>query len=338
MVNKDSGLGVWWGGELSLTANLLDKHKLTVGSEFRDNLHQDQKNYYQDPFISVVDDHQSSKEWAVYAEDQYKIRKNLILNAGIRYDHFTYFGGTTNPRIGLVYSPFEKTTVKILYGQAFRAPNVYEARFASIVAQRELTSLTPENIKTTELVVEKYLGQHVRVAVSGFSYRLKNLINEVIDPNTGTSFFKNGGQIKSKGMEAEVEAKLSNGIQGLFSYAYQNSMDIETDQTLINSPAHMGKLNLNAPLMRNSLFTGIELQYMSKRKTLAEGYAGAFLLTNLTLLKERIAKQFSISFSVYNLLDRKYGNPAARVSLQDTLPQDGRSFRLKLTYRLPQEK
>lgn len=337
-VDKDSARGIWWGGELSLTASLLNKHKLTVGSEYRDNLHQDQKSYFQDPFISFVDDHKSSKEWAAYVEDEYRIRKNLLLNGGVRYDHSTAFGGSTNPRFGLVYDPFPKTTIKFLYGQAFRAPNVYEMRFGAAAAPQSKPPLSPEGIKTAELVIERYLGDHVRVAASGFSYRIKNLINQVADPEGGSPFFTNIGKIRSKGIESEIEAKLRYGIQGLLSYAYQDSRDIETGNKLTNSPTHMAKVNLNAPLATQRLLAGIELQYLSKRKTLAEDNAGAFLLTNVTLLSQRLAKQFDLSFSVYNLLDRRYGNPGTEEHRQDTIPQDGRSFRFKITYRLPQKK
>lgn len=337
-VNKDSARGIWWGGELSLTASLLDKHKLTVGSEYRDNLHQDQKSYFQDPFISFFDDPKNSKEWAVYVEDEYRIRKNLLLNGGVRYDHSTAFGGSANPRFGLVYDPFQKTTVKLLYGQAFRAPNVYEMHFESAAGPRSRPPLRPEGIRTAELVVERYLGDHVRVAASGFSYRIRNLINQLVDPEGGSPFFTNLGKIRSKGIESEIEANLLNGIQGLLSYAYQDSRDIETGNKLTNSPAHMGKLNLNAPLAAERLLAGVELQYLSKRKTLAGDNAGAFLLTNVTLLSQKLAKQFDLSFSVYNLLDRRYGNPGTGEHRQDMIPQDGRSFRFKIVYRLPQKK
>jgi len=40
-----------------------------------------------------------------------------------------------------------------------------------------------------------------------------------------------------------------------------------------------------------------------------------------------------VSGSLYNLFDTKYATPAAREHLQDTIQQDGRSFRLKLTYK-----
>lgn len=335
-INNDWARGLWWGGEVSLTTHLLDKHRLIAGTELRNNFRQDQKNYDEDPYFLNFDDRRSSREWAVYAEDGYRVSRRLLLNAGIRYDHSSAFGGSANPRFGLVYNPFEKTTVKLLYGQAFRGPNVYERLYGFADDAGSRSSLRPETIRTTEMVFEQYLGDHFRVAVSGFSYRIRNLINQVYFPEADEYLFTNIGRVRSEGIEAEVETKLRNGIQGIVSYAYQKAVDPETGSRLNNSPAHLGKLNMNMPLVKERLWAGLELQYESRRLTLAGDSTSPFLLTNLTLLGKRLAKHFDLSLSVYNLFDRKYAHPATVEHLQDQIPQNGRNFRLKLTFSLPQ--
>ena len=56
-------------------------------------------------------------------------------------------------------------------------------------------------------------------------------------------------------------------------------------------------------------------------------------------LKQRIGLGYAfagglmIAASVYNLLDESYADPATQFHVQDKIAQDGRSFRLKLTYR-----
>ncbi len=64
--------------------------------------------------------------WAVYGQDEFAILQKLTLSAGLRYDHYSNFGGTTNPRLGLIYLLFDPTTLKLLYGTAFRAPEPFE--------------------------------------------------------------------------------------------------------------------------------------------------------------------------------------------------------------------
>ena len=109
------------------------------------------------------------------------VRSNLILNIGARYDHYESFrGGTANPRLGLIYSPLKQTTFKFLYGTAFRAPSTYELYYNdSRVSTEANPYLKPENIKTTELVAEQYVGSHLRLAASWDThYNIRDLITE----------------------------------------------------------------------------------------------------------------------------------------------------------------
>jgi iron complex outermembrane receptor protein len=61
--------------------------------------------------------------------------------------------------------------------------------------------------------------------------------------------------------------------------------------------------------------------------------AGGFETVNFTLFSHDLIKSLEFSGSVYNLFDTRYGDPSSRFHLQDIIEQDGRSFRLKLTYR-----
>ena len=113
-----------------------------------------------------------------------------------------------------------------------------------------------------------------------------------------------------------------------------------------DSPNHLVKFNLSVPLLKDKIFAGVEFLFASNRQTLHNttdasgqpitvqgGDATSYGLVNLTLFSQNLIKHLDFSASVYNVLDRKYGDPASRFHLQDILEQDGRSFRLKLTYR-----
>lgn len=134
-------------------------------------------------------------------------------------------------------------------------------------------------------------------------------------------------------MEFELEGKWENGVTGRVSYTYQEAKDKYTGEILSNSPRHLAKANLVLPLLRQKAFLGIEEQYTSERKTVRQNKAKAFYLTNLTLFSRDILKDLEVSASIYNLFDQKYGDPVRELLVQDTLEQDGRSFRVKATYR-----
>jgi outer membrane receptor for ferrienterochelin and colicins len=331
-LNKDLSWGDWWGVEAKVTKSLFERHRFTLGGEYRDNFRQDQKNYNEFPYSLALDDKRNSKIWAFYIQDEMKIFENLILNAGVRYDYYSTFGGTTNPRLALIYRPFEKTIFKLLYGTAFRAPNVYEFYYDGY-PNKSNPSLKPETIHTYELAWEQYLGNHLRGLASAFYYKINDLIDQQVDSKDGLLVYRNADQIEARGLEFEIEGKWPNLVEGKISYTFQDTKNKDTGTSLTNSPKHLAKLNLNFPLIKEKLFFGLEEQYTSKRKTLAGKEADDFLITNLTLYSQGLLKGLEASVSVYNLFDRKYSDPGSTEHIQDLLRQDDRSFRLKLTYR-----
>ena len=98
---------------------------MRAGVEFIDNVHQDQTARYVDPPVLLLDSHRSSMQHAVYAQDEIRLARWLIVNAGLRYDGYEEFQRVT-PRAALIVLPSSTQSVKYLYGSAFRAPNAYE--------------------------------------------------------------------------------------------------------------------------------------------------------------------------------------------------------------------
>ena len=214
VLNKDFARGNWWGTELKLTRKLQQRNTLTIGTEYRNNFRQDQFNYDQEPFLEHLDDRRSSTNWALYVQDEVALHRTLLLNVGLRHDHYDTFGGTTNPRAGLIYSPFTKTTVKALYGQAFRAPNAYELFWQQQDVAQSNPSLRPETNKTTEFVLEQYLGTHVRVAAVGFHYGINGLITQQTDPVSNLLVYNNVESIRVKGLELEARRQVAQWSTG----------------------------------------------------------------------------------------------------------------------------
>lgn len=331
-VNKDKSRGEWWGAEAKLVRRF-DKHKLVTGVEYQDNFRQDIQNYDIAPEAVYLDTKNRGEREGLYVQDEMTLREGLLLNAGLRYDHYSIVGGAINPRVALIYNPRDITTLKFLYGTAFRAPNAYELYYnGPNLGSKPNLDLKPEEITTYEFVVEHQVQPNFRLTASLYQNEIKNLINQIVDPMDGLTVFQNIDHVDEKGAEFEAEHAWSEGARLRASYAWQIARDEATGEELTNSPRHLSKLNYSVPLFGNAIRTGAELQYTSSRKTLSNGSTGGYTVANLTLLSSKIAKGLELSASVYNLFDKRYADPGRPEHVQDVIQQDGRSFRLKLTY------
>jgi iron complex outermembrane receptor protein len=330
-VNHDLGLGDWLGVKARITRTVWKTHKATVGTEIRDNLRQEQSNYSPEPLFFYLHDQRNSKEWALYGQDQFTIRKGLILNAGIRHDHYQSFGGTTNPRLALIYSPLNRTTFKLLFGRAFRAPNNYELFYHDGFSQEANPRLRPERIQTSELVWEQDLSTAFRMSAATFDNRITDLVDEKTDPGNGLLFFENSQKAHSRGVELEIAGKILHRIEGRISYTLQKTRDQETQALLTNSPEQLVKINIAVPLFRRAVSTGMELDFVDQRTAITRAPVPGRLLTNVTLTSREFAGGFRLSGSIYNLFNRGYSDPAGAEIAGSEVPQNGTDFRIKLT-------
>lgn len=332
--NMDSDKGEWWGVELLGKKTFMGKHKLILGAEFQDNIHQDQKNYDAQPYGLYLDDRRRGEILGLYAQGEFVLHRTLTLNLGVRWDHFNTFGSTTNPRLALIYNPFDKTVFKLLYGEAFRAPNAYELYYNDGGRSAKANdSLRPEKIKTYEIVYEQQMFEHLHGTITGFYYDINDLITLTTDPADSLLVYKNIDKTKTCGFEAELSGKWENGYEARASYSYQDARNDITDEILTNSPRHLAKANVIIPILPQRLFAGVEGQYTGRRRTLNNGFAGDFIVTNLTLFGQHLVKGLEFSATLYNIFNKRYGDPGSEEHRQDVIEQDGRAFRLKLTYK-----
>ena len=332
-MDKYSVRGDWWSGEVDLSRPFLQKYKLTLGSRINDNLRQDQGNYVgSSNTFGLLQ--RTSWNWGTYLEDEFAISRHIILNAGLRYDRYSNFGGTTNPRLALIYEPLERTTLKLLYGSAFRAPDVFEnyPNYGNFYANNQ--RLRPERIRSLEGVVEQGLGSRFTLTGTVYRNQVEDLISLLPDAATGGFVYRNYGQALAKGLEIGLTGIAPRGIQARVGCTYLDADDNTRDHVVLaNSIRHMAKFNIAVPFFQKRLAAGFEGQYMGRRSTLAGNTVGGFQVFNFTLLARSLGRHFDLSTSLYNLLDRKYFDPGRPEDRQDAIQQDGRNFRVKLTWR-----
>lgn len=150
-------------------------HALLLGAGFqRDDLS-----------VSINSRAATRDNWHAFAQDVWKLGAGFTLLAGVRFDDFTLFGSSTNPRLSLGWNGAGGLFARAGYGTAFRAPTAIEnySRFTRgrfIILGSE--ALVPEETETGEVAIG-WRGQRGAVEVVWHRSDVTNLI-ETFQPGT----------------------------------------------------------------------------------------------------------------------------------------------------------
>jgi iron complex outermembrane receptor protein len=312
-----------------------DRNVLTSGIEYRDNIQQDQKNFDVDE--TYLNDKRSSDQFSAFVNNEFSFNDRLQFVAGLRYDSHSEYGSDLSPRASLIYQLTEDesapSTLRLSYGEAFRAPNGYELYYNdggyTTAAALELGS---ETIETYEISFDHYISPGLRASLSAYQYRIDDLIVLIEEPISELLVFNNVDQVEAYGMEASLEGTLTENLTGRISYSHSNVEDGMTGKRLVNSPEHLGKISLTRPLWDDQFFGAFELQYISSRDTLADDHTGSSMPINLTLLGQNILPGLDITVRFHNIFDDKVLYVVSVEHEQDMLSGMGRTFHVGLSY------
>lgn len=334
VVNRDRSKGQWFGTEWQITATIAKMHRVVAGIEYRKNIRQDQKSHDEDPYSLKLDAHASSNVWSAYLQDEITLSDRWKLSIGARYDYQDNFAGNLNPRAGLIFLPTQTSALKLLYGTAFRAPNAFELYYAvpGIGGSKGNADLKPEKMQMLELVYEQALSDAVHISAGAFAYRVRNLLTQEFDPADGLLVYRNARGLKGRGLEAEIDARWDSGVRSRLAYTLQRVRDDETAQVPQNSPLHMIKGDLSIPVWKNKVFWSMNANFMSSRRTHTGEKTDTAFTLDTTLFAQRLLPGLECSASIYNVLNRKFSDPVGEELLQDRIQQDGRNFRVKVTW------
>jgi outer membrane receptor for ferrienterochelin and colicins len=342
-LNHDESDGRWWNLNAKLSVEY-ERHHLLAGMEYQNNARQHLRKYDEQPFEIYLDQNRNSDTWAVYLQDEFRFTDRLLINAGLRIDRYSNFGSSLNPRFAAIYSPNQTTSMKLIYGTAFRAPSEYELQPG--VDRIASPSLEPEEIKTVELVLEHYFLPNTRLIVAAHHNELTRLIELVDDEEADQLVYRNSGRARSVGFEVEAEHRWQSGERLRLSYTWQRAIDDATERDLPVSPRHLIKLNYSKAFFDNALQAGLELQYTSAQRTLLYGTedeldpsymfrpVDAQTKVNVNLVSKRFNNGLQFRAGVYDLFDQVKYHPAGKEHDHNAIPQSGRSFRMEVNYLL----
>ena len=208
--------GNWLGNELQYLWDTRPNNRLILGIEYQNHLRA--KFREGDEVETFVDGSSTFDILSFYVQDEYQITNQLILTLGVRRDGYSTVGSSVTPRSALVYHASESSTFKLLYGEAFRAPSIYEATYKEEGSSKSNPDLRPETIKTLEAIWEQQLTGEILASAVLYNYTMEDLIDWATDPADELDHYQNTSKVDAQGAELGFTLRRKNGLYGYLNY------------------------------------------------------------------------------------------------------------------------
>ena len=184
---------------------------------------------------TIIANHQEWT-WGAGGEDQISfLDGRLRAVAGIRYDRYSTFGSSTNPRLSVLWTIGAAGAVRASYGTGFRAPSIGELYYPFFGNP----GLLPERSKSFEVGFLHSAG-----AVSFDLAAFRNDIRDLIQYDVVRQTNNNIGRARTEGIEVSAAAPLFEDLRARLSYTYLHAVDEVTGDPLIRRPRHRASLDL----------------------------------------------------------------------------------------------
>ena len=170
----------------------------------------------------------------LFIQDIWHLDNDWELTAGIRYDDYSDFGSTVNPRLALVWSTSHNLTTKFLYGQAFRAPSFAQTRAINNPSILGNPNLMPEELESYELAFDYKPSLDVHLDANLFYYRWDDII--LFEPDPAGRRAQNAGEQTGYGMELNAEWDVSDQLSLSGNFAWVDTTDERTGTSAGNAP------------------------------------------------------------------------------------------------------
>ncbi len=273
------------------------------------------------PYVFLTEDSRDNSY--VFLQDVWLLANDWELTAGLRYDNYSDFGSTTNPRLALVWSTSYKLTTKLLYGEAFRAPSFAQTRAINNPLILGNINLKPEEIKSYELAFDYRPNYELTLMTNFFYYDWSDIIQFIPDLNNSTRTAQNSGEQTGYGMEFEAIWQATDNFTLTGNFAVQNSTDETQDVPAAKSPEK--QLYLRADwILPKDWRVNVRANWVMDRNRLSDDMRADiddYVLFDLSLRKVT-SSAFEFALTVNNLFDEDAREPSPNSDPMPFIPND----------------
>ena len=286
------------------------------------------------PFLTPHQRH----SWFGYLQDEWQVARDWTLTAGVRHDRYSDFGGTTNPRLALVWEAALDWTAKLLYGQAFRAPSFGEKYFINNPVLLGNPDVKPERIATVEAALSWQPKGGFALSMNAYRYVMKDILRHVpnADPTTGATAQNSGRQV-GRGLELEADWDVSRRLRLSANAAIQRSIDRANGKDAGIAPRREFDLRADWRLASDWMLNAQVHRVEGRRREPGDARPpiADYTTVDLGLRLAPGGQRWDLAFTVRNLFDADAREPSfAPGSIPFDFPMPGRTVQLQLGYRL----
>ena len=286
------------------------------------------------PYIYAPDS--SRYFYHIAIQDDWTINEQWTLNIGVRQDHYSDFGSTTNPRLGLVWQANANTTVKAIYGSAFRAPAFQDQFNQNNPVALGNPDIDPEEIDTYELDISHTLSDNLSATVVLFHYQADNLISFMFDPAAGVSRAQNQDRLEGKGAELALHWRARDWLNLYFQHSYVDT-ELNGHGAAPDVPKHNsyvgGNWRINARTNLNMQLTRVADRSRDRLRGDTRPDIDDYISSRLKLAYTVDAgRRVEVALIGENIFDEKAYEPS-NGAIADDYPLPGRRFWLEARAR-----
>ncbi len=339
-----------FGAEAQADFYLAEDHIVTIGGEVKKTRLFDvshDTNYDSTGPLPGIQDVSDSFNWmteadrtfySFFAQDQWQIQDDLLATIGGRYDHYDDFGSAFSPSLGLNWQFHPEWHLKLMYGEAFRAPS-----FRELYKQEAGTpllgdsNLNAEDVQTWQAAIEWLHDPDFSLSVSAYWNEYDNTI--LTEEGASLKTFTNGDESRSKGIDLGGRYRLPPAMPDITIFGSVSYIDAEQDNG-DESPGVASWLATAGFNWRFAQFCALNINCRYVGETPLEkddprDDVDDYILTDAALTIENGLGHYpglDAGISIHNLFDIHYAYPELTGKLPDNFERPGVTAEVWIKY------
>lgn len=309
----------------------------------------------------------NQQRFAGFGQLSYSPVKVLDIILGGRFDFFTRYAGTFNPRLGAIIKPHSKTTLKLMYGSAFQPPSLFYEfeQFGTpnltMLSTAEIRNLDENNsnwklknqrVQSYEISIEQRMSNKLKLKLAAYHNNLYDLIERVTfaDKASGDSVYnkyfdnytsgqrnENIGRAKVYGFDFTMNAIISRKLNW---YGYYSFTDAFSELDGIKTPIpRVAKHKIWSGFTVNDIFRYVTVSPRvkwvgkmnnSNKDVYPDGLQDGYTSLDMSVSVNNIVKRLRLYAYFDNILDSDISHGGLfdqRAPYTPVIPETGFTFR-----------